>query len=55
MELTRDCSRLVTGSKDAHINIWDSVTGELLSRLVQDAEITCLSMYPLLPDDRYVS
>jgi len=54
VELTHDCSRLVSGSKDSYINIWDSVTGELLSRLKQDVEITCLTMYPLLPNDRFV-
>ena len=54
VELTHDCSHLVSGSKDSYINIWDSVNGELLSRLKQDVEITCLTMYPLLPNDRLV-
>ena len=47
--LTTDGSRLVTGSRDKHVNIWDTQAGTLLLSLVQDAEITCLSLYPLIP------
>ena len=49
--LTTDGSRLVTGSRDKHVNIWDTQAGTLLLSLVQDAEITCLSLYPLIPGD----
>ena len=40
---------MVSGSKDKHLNVWDSVSGSLLFSLIQDAEITCLSLYPLIP------
>lgn len=50
VELTPDCTKVVTGSKDAHIMVWDTETGALLRKLEQDAEITCLVSYPLLSD-----
>ena len=50
VELTPDCTRLVTGSKDAHIMVWDTETGAVIRRLEQDAEITCLVSYPLLSE-----
>ncbi len=52
VELTPDCTRLVTGSKDAHIMVWDTETGAVIRRLEQDAEITCLVSYPLLSEDQ---
>ena len=52
VELTPDCTMVVTGSKDAHIMVWDTETGAVIRRLAQDAEITCLLSYPLLSDSQ---
>jgi len=54
VELSADCGRVITGSKDCHVNIWDAETGQLLRRMVQDSEITCLVHYPLITDSRMV-
>jgi len=48
IEITQ--SLIVTGSKDSSIKLWDLTSGELLQTLPQDAEISCLSLYPSLTD-----
>ena len=48
MDLSFDCTRLVTGGRDSFVIIWDAFDGQMLRKCIQDAEITCLSMYPLL-------
>ena len=49
LDLTTDATRVVSGSKDHQVKVWDTKTGSLLLSLTQDAEITCLSVYPLIP------
>ena len=49
LDLTGDGSRVVSGSKDGEVKVWDTDTGSLLLSLEQDCEITCLSLYPLIP------
>merc|ERR1719228_750596 len=38
---------IISGSQDFTIKLWDLATGALLQSLVQDAEISCLSIFPL--------
>jgi len=40
---------IVTGSQDKTVRMWDLATGDLLQTFIQDGEISCLSMFPLLP------
>jgi len=47
MELTG--SLVITGSKDASIKLWDLTSGQLLQTLPQDAEISCLALFPPQP------
>jgi len=54
MDLSFDCTRLVTGGRDSFVIIWDALDGQMLRKCIQDAEITCLSMYPLLSESKYV-
>ena len=49
LDLTTDGSRVVSGSKDQEVKVWDTKTGGLLLSLEQDSEITCLCLYPLIP------
>jgi len=39
---------IISGSQDCTIKLWDLASGEMLQSLVQDAEISCLSIFPLL-------
>ena len=39
---------IISGSQDCTIKLWDLRTGELLQSLIQDAEISCLRLFPLL-------
>jgi len=39
---------IISGSQDCTIKLWDLATGELLQSLTQDAEISCLRLFPLL-------
>jgi len=38
---------IISGSQDCTIKLWDLATGDLLQSLQQDAEISCLSLFPL--------
>lgn len=42
-------SLIVTGSKDCSIKLWELTSGLLLQTLAQDAEISCLALFPPLP------
>lgn len=42
-------SLIVTGGQDCSIKLWDITSGDLLNTLPQDAEISCLSVFPQLP------
>merc|ERR1719228_2200576 len=39
---------IISGSQDCTIKLWDLTNGNILQSLVQDAEISCLSIFPLL-------
>lgn len=39
---------IISGSQDYTIKLWDLATGELLQSLIQDAEISCLCVFPLM-------
>ena len=51
--LTPGCDRLVTGGKDCNIMLWDLANGQLIRSLIQDSEVTCCIMYPLLTGLRH--
>jgi len=39
---------IISGSQDCTIKLWDLATGDLLQSLIQDAEISCLCVFPLM-------
>eukprot|EP00092_Neocalanus_flemingeri_P075476 GFUD01093493.1.p1 GENE.GFUD01093493.1~~GFUD01093493.1.p1 ORF type:complete len:511 (+),score=129.28 GFUD01093493.1:81-1613(+) len=39
---------IISGSQDCTIKLWDLETGELFQSLKQDAEISCLRLFPML-------
>jgi len=42
-------SMVITGSQDCTIRLWDVTSGALLQSLPQDAEISCLALFPPFP------
>jgi len=40
---------IITGSQDCTIRLWDVTSGALLQSLPQDAEISCLALFPPFP------